>query len=484
MATASTSSLELTAITDDARLKYWFEIKPKPPKPKAKSNPAGNKADTSSAQGGDDEYEDDEELEGINMIFYSDILPIKWYSLNPRKFETVPSETEMKFSIASGFDYLCYSYTKINIPPLWVKDEYAGRYRFAWCYDLGYRIMPEATFIVDDVELDYLNVDAIIAYNEHFVDTNESYQRDVGNIPELVDWSSEHAGTTIQPPQPWFYGRRSETAFPLFRMNSVATCHHKYQLDNHISHLLRMQEMVNGTWVDIHVDISVLSGYSNEGKIPQPELWGTFGKIDDKELAYNQCERPVETAYIENIVSIVSGNPKIYGAKDDIPLAYTAPVKAMLWMAQNRSAAIYNNHGNYSSDSDNLMRGKCPIYLNTLRYGSKTPKFREMESLHFQGPLTRPHFPFQPKRPGLLGFAFCQMPSAIGIDVGVLLDKLAAHLEVTFRNPDNISTTSQLPSYRNQVARASPEFVLMCHLLTLREINIHWKRTPCVEIMV
>lgn len=468
-------SLELASIENDPALFHLFNVRDKSKTPGSSNEP---------------KIEGDEEgdLPGIAMIFYCDIIPIKWYSLNPVKFEPSGSET-IKYTPGVGYDYLCYSYHKTHIPPVWVLPAHADEYQIAWCYDSAYQITTSSNFVVDDIVIDQLDPHGIIAYYETNLEPGEEFahERDTGNSQKLINWDVVHPGMTVQAPYPFFYSRRSETAFPLFRLTSLAKIGHTFNVNLAISRLLRMRRRINDTWVNIpDVNFSVLGGVNPLTHIAVPELWGCFGKIAAEEVEFNECDRPVETAYIENIVALDGLNTHNYRQSDSRDLSHPGLVKAMWWMAHNETAGAYNNHGNYSSDIHDLMAGGIPIVRNTLRYGSSNYKFKEMDSSHFIGPLVRHHFPRCPRRPGVMAYPFCYRVNAIGIDVGARFDKLAAMLAVDLADPNNMSTTASLPGNdgAGQSHVEQPSFKLTCRLLVMRELQIYWRKTPPLAITI
>lgn len=469
---------ELELIQSDPFLGPLFK-KPSERKPASAS---------SAASSASSKVDDDQALEPPYLsIFYTEVNNMAWYSMSPQPFEVASSsDISIIFAPKLGSDYLCYSYIWLPLPDVWVRPEHQARYQIAWTPDIGYHVTPTASLTIDDVALESHEVHGVIAYTAF--NTEPGYHKQhrdcVGNIKALTAWASYHERHILRPRQPWFYSRRSNSAFPLMRLSSQSKFRHSYRPERSISKLLRMRQLVDGVWKKMSTpDLSVLGGISSDGLLPAPTLWGMFTKISEYDMDIDRCEDPVLSMYIENIVVQKASNPVGYGSSVGIEIKNPAPVKAMWFFAHNQVAERFNERSNYSHNPDDATAGKTPLREITFSH-SDTHKYENMDPHHFMGPLTHKHFLSPPSKyhRGMLGMAFSHSTYQPGIDAVILASKLRSMLSCQVQDPD---ADSMIPQHYRQLIQQDqtgdgygnniPAFYLYCVLLTLRRLNIPWR---------
>lgn len=408
----------------------------------------------------------------ISLAFYTEFVPVAWYSMSPIKFHSSNDSGSTKYTPPTGNEFLLYTYTKSAIPALRIKSEHVGEYRIAWPEDLGYHITPNAELQVDGVPIQKIDTHWMLDHSQFLMKPGfeHNHDRDVGNCPTMLEWSSSLPSYTTHPYQPWFYCRRTETALPLFKFSSMSTICHIYSTNLDISKLLRMQVLRGDVWESTFTDLSVIDGLPNGGNLTTPELWGMFAKIRENEILFHKtCGAEdggiANKIYIEDVITADSENDMTYGQTITSKLVTNGPLcRAIFWKAENVEATGLNNLSNYTTNTDNLKLGEDPIGSNSLMYGT-AHKFKEMSSEHFVSSLIKYHFTSSPRRPGYHAFPFCYAVGAIGIDVGSPLGELGAILSCKLEDPNK-------DKHKATNNTKVPRFILRCRMLVIREMEI------------
>jgi len=450
--------------------------------------------------------DDDEEVADADFIFFTEITPMGWYSLNWVPFKSsktadqIGSGSLISYQPIKGLDYLCYSFMRLDVPRVAIKREYADRFQFRWAQDLGYVTFPSSRMVIDDVEYDSIEYHGAIFWNECNVPPGfeKCDNKSVGNSKNLTKWKTVHPRVKLTPFQPWFYGRRSETAFPLYRLSSQSVISHEYVFDKNISHFIRLRELRDGEWHDVSQEVVIEeyeSIFDGPTHFPKPQLWGCFSNVGNREFKIAQCKRPTEEYFVESIVG-----------RDDISAHYnstvgftadlnaTSPTKLIWLAAQNKVSTTFGDYTNYTTNVTKPKHGETPISTVSLMYGDKL-KFADMPSEFFTGPILRNHVLRPPRRHGLLVIPMTYRP-IIGIDLGVMLDDIKAKLKVKIEDPNQqhmapvprllLRSTSSVTSdilTEDQKYKTSSEYALIVRMLVLRKFNIKWQQNPPIDII-
>ena len=366
----------------------------------------------------------------INLPFYAPGYPMGWHSPNTLKMKATTNgspegwDEEITYSTTPDYDLLSNIRMWVKTPRLKIKDEYVDTYRMAWTPDLGYHIPGEVILTACNTEISHTDtvsmLDSLQFHREP--ETLSSRNRDLGNVPEMVNFSHILPQYNIRPKIPMFYSRSKVSALELYRF-SVNEITHTIRYKLSIDKLLRMEKLVGDKWVKIVPDLSVVDGLQNNSKLPTPTINGLYFKLRDNELTWRTDEtcRPIP-AYIivEDMLKFDAGNTASYGTSADSKLFGVGVCNAIYCKARNESAIDLNNLSNFTSSSDSILdEGYDPIATNTLALGSGY-KFKDLESEHFNGSLSEDPFISTPTRPGYHAFAFSAENAEIGVDCGVI----------------------------------------------------------------
>lgn len=309
-----------------------------------------------------------------------------WSSHLPVKFEHRQVSNFISYSPPTNLHFLLYSTLFLRLPKVRVKKEYQDRVKIAWTYNLGINIINTGflCFNNDNIQsIDYIRLNMFI--QEYFKSENQRlvFDRMIGNIPQLQNWTTYLPPYPLKIPQLWFcYARNEGLAVPLFLLNEV-NVHHKFDFRLKIADLIRMKFLDQETnqWVEKKCRFKYLDCKSNGTSVETldiPELWGRFANIDEGE--YNwwfekdlKPEEEAEREYrviIDDMMPIDLDDEKKYGDSFSIDIACEKPCRSINIVAENLTATTNNYYSNFTTCSENLFEGWNPVSIKNIRYGS------------------------------------------------------------------------------------------------------------------
>lgn len=302
-------------------------------------------------------------------------------------------------SMASAYtDYLMYSVRIQDIPRIAVKSDYIGLIEICWCHHIGNNSAPHGVFKSDDEPI--YNIDRVFMDDDKqfFAEAKSGYvpmlNRCHGSTDELKDWSTVLAGDRLSIKDPWHYSKASALAYPIF-YNRGARITHRYTLVDDIFKLLRVRirKDVSSPWMYTKGFHSKYFEGPKDGKLPNPQLWGYYGRIRNDErirILYdiipksngpsngpdnnrNQTMKlkPSLVMFIEDSIVTQDDTIRLYGQVAEISLDSPTPCKGITVKAENLDATELNNHSNYTTDTNNLHQGYNPLTTFTQSYGGK-----------------------------------------------------------------------------------------------------------------
>lgn len=419
----------------------------------------------------------------IDSIFYKEIIPIAWYSLDPGAYKLSTSQDPSGNTVCDyippiGHHYALYSYLDENIPALAVKPEHEERIRISWCRNIMNEIVNLAQCKIDDAF-------AMQSFDKHWLNFQpefdlkpgheRSYVNGVGNTKDLQTPSVVLPRKRLNRNQPWFYGKKSYNAFPLFRLNSQSQLVHTYSFDLMITNLLKMEYLEDGQWILRTPDLSLLKGVTADGRLAVPTLYGCFGTIRDNEITWNSCDRKEYRIFGEDIVTENAdavGTSKC-GMTPSAEITDENPCKAIFWAAHNLTTNAVNVRANYTTSIYDLVDGDSPILHSSLKFASF--KFKELGTNHTTGPLLYHHFVRCPSVNGINGYSFCYRSNDMNTNLGVLLGKLKAKFSVKLEDPETQRWKNGPHDIRNNPPKyidCQHDFQLTVRMLVMKEFRI------------
>jgi len=369
----------------------------------------------------------------IDSIFNYEFRKVTWYSMHPVQLEAQLDESAVTFTVNQAYHYLLYTYMRQPLPPFAVKKEHVGKVMIAWCHNIGTNVVESGELLIDDEVIN--TVDSIWydiyfqAYLEAKPGARRSHNKGVGNIPCLESWQSSLPAYTTNVDQPFYYSRAPSLAFPIHLLNSQNHATHRYKLRREISQLLRMAKLDEaGVWRSIPVDVTLLDEVKADGKLPRPQLWGRYGYITSNEIGCHLGDK--FTFYIDDVVGARADAACKLGSSVTVMPECSSPCKSIVWVAENLSATALNNYSNYTTDRSDLYQGWNPCAKATLKYGA-VPRFKDLDSDHFDQSEFRRHFRSIPSEEGYNGHSLAYDSASIDAETGIVPSSLKVALTVT-----------------------------------------------------
>ncbi len=396
------------------------------------------------------------EEEEMSSNFCNRSYKVFWYSNSSQKVESTGDEP-VTYTFGSNFHVLNSTYLRVKLPELRVSDQYKDTVRICWSHNVAHNIVRKATFMVGDTELPSFDNVWLDMNSQWLVKGDKDQMRhlSMGNVTFLEEWNNFLPSFSASFDQPFFYSRDNTSGYPLYLNKKPVKQVYIFRLE--IAKLLRMQEKVSGTWTDIEIDMKKLTQKVKD--IKTPELWARYICLSEEEINHEKC-KAYHTMYVEDIISCDASNEQQYGSVVETGITCENPCRAFFWNAQNTTAAEFNNHSNYTTNSGNVYTGWSPLSLTRFVYGSSKKFTLEHDQTSRQEGMNM--FPRCPGEQGYHAHAVsvdCLSPDReTGIIFADLGAKLSAKLENT--NPFGLD-------------RSQDKFQLLVRLLVIKKLCIN-----------
>lgn len=382
---------------------------------------------------------DNKNNEVTNTPFYAQYQR-SFFNVQTRvKMSSVDEGSSVVYTLPHEHHYLMYTYMVTKFPSIRVKPEYQKRVQICWPHNLGTSHVLSASFRHDTLDIQ--------SFDNLWYDINSQYLikptiRDLydigmGNIKAIEGWSSHLPAYPCVVPQPFYYSKLLNLAFPVGLCDPKSKITHRFNFRLKIGDLLRMRCRKDETlpWTEVDkVNFEYLEGASDKSVLSTPELWARCASVTKEELSWNRS-REVIMHYIENVVSVNSPNPAKTGATIDLPIVSTNACQAFFWVAENVSASKLHNYSNYTTNHSNAYHGYDPIESWSLKYGTQS-RIDSLESYH--NSIIEPMFHAR-STPNISGYHMACMGSNLNgleIDSTLALGKLNAVISVKIGSPD------------------------------------------------
>lgn len=241
----------------------------------------------------------------------------------------------------------------------------APGFEICWAPNLATNCIQSATFKVNDTEFQSLNSEY---FDDHCKKINKTNDKDlnyeIGNISELVEWSSYLPSYQTLFNIPWFFNQHSSKSFPLDKCGKEDVVVIETQLKRSLSQLIRVRRA--DTKKEVTFDESYLSA-NTPMTLPVPEIRGEYIMKSDMECEHDRCEETQQKYSsnvfdIDNVRMIESDN--IYAMNNTVNIKIKDmpfPVHTIHWKAVNLEARKYNNLSNYTTNAFDNTIGGNPI---------------------------------------------------------------------------------------------------------------------------
>lgn len=276
----------------------------------------------------------------------------------------------------------------------------AKGFEIRWCPNIGSNVVKNADFQVNDTV--WQSLDSSYFDDYHAKISNEPKEvlaKNLGNTPDLQEWSSELPASMTFFRIPWFYSLHTSKMFPLYYCGKEDRIEHILTLRRSLRELIMIRSISTGEMIPF--DEACLNVQSLE--LPAPEMRGEYVMMSDMECEHNRCSSSkyhTEVFDIDNVKSIVTDNPirantSVSLKIKDMPF----PVHTIHWKAENFTASSLNYLSNYSSNPLDHTKGQNPIKTVSLTCPQGI-LFKNVESYVSDLIIPSNHFNRIPDHPG------------------------------------------------------------------------------------
>lgn len=283
------------------------------------------------------------------------------------------------FELTPSADYARGGWIEAVTPKVTVKADNNGqkKYRIAMTWNPAHQIFNTGALKFNELPVASYDAVALDLVSQFRVPAAKwpLYQKMIGNVPELQEWSSELPSYTVKLPCPFFYAQDPTQSLPIFRA-TLNRIKEEYTVQTDLRNLIRLQ--INDAadvlldepiWRDAkagEVDLtSILAVEGNRHlEITEVRHWTKYVLMhdDERELLEDQTYEMV----IEQTQSVNGKKAKVGEHRKEF--RFNGPVKAVFFAMLNKTSELYNNRSNYSDDYRSEVSGSDPVARATLTY--------------------------------------------------------------------------------------------------------------------
>ena len=483
----------------------------------------------------------EDENSAIKSIYYREPRPMTWNVKRDEKLPSTENEDKVSYKInTSTYHFLLSTQGTQQLPALRIRqDKLEGKdVQIAWCHNLGNNICVEGHLEIDKKQVQTVTGQWNDQCTQFLTDQKcrHSRQEDLGNVPYLQNWSTELPAETVSLKYNWEYQKHESKALPLLYCRDMEV-QHVFVFRRRISELLRMrarksattvveyvdrvvvdengEERVEkvkqertipaGPWKDMPVSLKYIEGVDATGKLPVPSFTGYYGLVSESEenVLYGKGDTPedkqmgdVRRIYWENIVVAKEDTPVTLGETRTVGIDSSTPVKGYFFCAENILSKKFNNHSNYSTNSEDFRKGHSPIKRIERKYGEELAQDFPMRH-HTNDVPERNGYPCIPFEPGYGTDSFYKNIMSIDGDTALKLPpktKLVFHTEdtdpmltlkkITSENIDDEDFDRILQGDQRQEeieTKNRSQFTLYVFLMVLRKLTFVKKTQECTD---
>ncbi len=307
---------------------------------------------------------------------------------------------------------LAYSYLSLKLPAVRAKEGFEVR----WCPNPVSNQVENGELIFNEVSIQTFDSVYCDMFYQTMISPRSvpSTERSLGNTSSLQSWSDTLPAYPAEVLLPWFYSKDEASFFPLYKCGSLDRLEHKIVLRRNLQELLLVRNISTGVQEPASSSNVEVSGCSLDDKLgyvlPIPEMYGLFYFLSPEECDFNRCREPknqvlqVDSVYSldSEITGKVGETLEILFSKEKLLMEY--PVHTVQLVLQNQNARDSSQHSNYTTNSDEHLKGYSPIDLVSLR--TATGKLlSEIPGRHLEGIHHAKHFNTTPRVPGYVSWS-------------------------------------------------------------------------------
>lgn len=301
---------------------------------------------------------------------------------DPRAIYEIPNHIKASYIVRSTLEY--------TIPVLTVKDDYINRVQVRWKKNLCCLTLIKATM------KDLLNTGIsfnIDGYSQFIFATNfldkgskirSSWFRNIGNLQELTEWSTQTPSRILTVPQFWPYSNSTYEAYPLFiypSHNNSFKIEHIYEFNLNVSKLICVRYLEeDGTYKRIKNKEEIKKYIQFIPNLNFPRLEITFSQ-----------SHPLMDRYIKTC--LINKNPDNFNIyyREWIPYkkiatTYNRCLKEKI-ISENMCLALFwsiNKRNEFSTDPYKTFRKKLPLIKKSSFGNDKYEEERHWSFFSFE----------------------------------------------------------------------------------------------------
>lgn len=398
-------------------------------------------------------------------------------------------EGEIIYTVSKKFDVLFGLSAFVKLFPIRVKDAYTNSISICYHHNLGHNIFPSGECKIDDDHFAFIDSIWMDCYSETFEEKRELYNRMIGKLPFLEEWTTELPSLPLVIPQIFSFTRASQVGLPIWKStNNKITF--EYKIRTKLIDLLRMRVLKkDGSYKEIKCNLKYLD-YKSES-LPAPEMWGRYGDMSDEERNWRKSidentGLPIrQVLYVEDIDIKSSENPITLGKKDVIKLESLSPVKHIMWVA----SLVDGNLSNYTTNREDVYKGWNPCAVSNIKYGNSN----RTEELGYEHYELSEYYDFDwggtPKEAGYNIFTYSFNPTDLQhADNAVILGNCGATLIVTLGDTDPFVSVKEKEEYTDEKGELIPaealdlntdesnkdKYIIHVRTVILRKLEVYW----------
>lgn len=334
-------------------------------------------------------YVDLATLEGNPMRLYAgdacttpfsrDIEKSSWFSTMwvPLKAENSSSEAPV-WKTQKTADFLLKVLFRATVPAVKVKEQYRKLgYQVAATRYMAHNIIGQAEMFFSDLKAQSMDSRYLDYYASLFTKDYGKwilYNRMVGNLPEVVEFSDAIPEFTVKTFLPFSFTKSPSDALKLCCTKLVDTKFNLY-LNNELGRLFRVRRQVKTkdgqvNWEYIPGDVSeYLEFEGKSNKIKNVELWGKYALVTNEERDFHKSE--THSVVLEQTMNYDHASAQVGSGTINAPFHWNGAVKAIMFGVVNKTAEKYNNYSNYTTNAHDVSAGKDPIKNVSIQYDSQ-----------------------------------------------------------------------------------------------------------------
>lgn len=293
-----------------------------------------------------------------------------WIKCQSNVSKNTSVKNTIEYTLPTTAHKLIGSFIFTVLPPIRILPTYDTLYRICWPPYVGHHIIVNGKLSDGGVVIQNISGPSIDFDYKLNVIHSESYNKRVGNVKELTEWTTSLPQYPIAKSHPWFYSRSNGSGIPINYPHERGDVKHIYTLRDKICDLLRMQRLdkKKGVWVDIKPDARVLAGSLVD--MPIPELFVKVSNCtDDEHKAF--LEKPYSIEYEDMTYDEL---PTAYapGEKAEIKIMASTPCEMVQFGCILKHPEI-QYLGNYTNNVGPDWRkvGRNPIASYQIKYGEQ-----------------------------------------------------------------------------------------------------------------